>query len=64
MFLCDLLTYTRLCITSLLDPNTKQWLRESLDPMFGYPTIVRFSWSTCQEKLDSKALPIQWLDLH
>ena len=30
--------------------------------MFGYPTLVRFSWSTCQELLDSKVLSVKWYD--
>lgn len=28
------------------DPDTKLWLTKHLDPVFGFPTIVRFSWST------------------
>lgn len=45
---------------SLSDPNTKAWLRQNLDPVFGYPTVVRFSWSTCRDLLDSKAVEVQW----
>lgn len=44
------------------DPTTKQWMSNSIDPVFGYPSIVRFSWSTCQEKLDSKAFEFKWPD--
>jgi hypothetical protein len=29
------------------DPTTKAWLRANIDPVFGYPDIVRFSWETC-----------------
>lgn len=28
------------------DPVTKSFLRENIDPVFGYPRLVRFSWST------------------
>ena len=28
------------------DPDTKSWLRVDVDPVFGYPRLVRFSWST------------------
>jgi ribonuclease H2 subunit A len=28
------------------DPNTVDWLRREFDPVFGYPSIVRFGWKT------------------
>jgi hypothetical protein len=37
------------------DPGTKKFLENSLDPVFGYPTLARFSWSTISKLLDSKA---------
>jgi ribonuclease H2 subunit A len=30
-------------------PTTKQWLRRHFDPLFGWPTVVRFNWSTCDD---------------
>jgi ribonuclease H2 subunit A len=36
------------------DPNTVSWLNDSVHPIFGFPDIVRFSWSTCEEILKSK----------
>ncbi|XP_064406843.1 ribonuclease H2 subunit A-like isoform X2 [Halichondria panicea] len=42
------------------DPNTKSWLGRNIDPVFGYPTVVRFSWATCQTILDAKAVDVQW----
>uniref|UniRef100_A0A3B3CAC5 Ribonuclease n=1 Tax=Oryzias melastigma TaxID=30732 RepID=A0A3B3CAC5_ORYME len=36
------------------DPKTKAWLLKYLDPVFGYPQFVRFSWSTTQTLLDNK----------
>jgi hypothetical protein len=30
-----------------LDPYTKAWLEENKHPLFGFPTLVRFSWGTC-----------------
>ncbi len=45
----------------ILDPVTKEWLNINCDPVFGYPSIVRFGWSTCQNKLDSKAYEVRWL---
>ncbi|KAJ1848233.1 hypothetical protein LPJ73_004030 [Coemansia sp. RSA 2703] len=44
------------------DPNTIKWLRESLDCVFGYPGIIRFSWSTCVKLLEDKAVPVVWAD--
>lgn len=36
------------------DPKTKQFLRDNIDRVFGYPTIVRFSWSTAEKLLEEK----------
>jgi len=42
------------------DGITKTWLRAHYDSVFGFPTIVRFSWSTCDriinisDKCDNK----------
>ncbi|XP_053186964.1 ribonuclease H2 subunit A [Scomber japonicus] len=44
------------------DPKTKAWLLKYLDPVFGYPQFVRFSWSTAQTLLDSKAVTVHWDD--
>eukprot|EP00742_Colponemidia_sp_Colp-10_P007890 GILJ01008510.1.p1 GENE.GILJ01008510.1~~GILJ01008510.1.p1 ORF type:complete len:276 (+),score=39.07 GILJ01008510.1:39-866(+) len=42
------------------DGNTKTWLSEHLDPVFGFPSIVRFSWATCVEMLKKRGVPIEW----
>jgi ribonuclease H2 subunit A len=34
------------------DKITVGWLNDHRDPVFGWPSIVRFSWKTCYEKLD------------
>ena len=34
------------------DPLTKAWIVNSLDAVFGYPTLVRFSWKTCKDALE------------
>ncbi|XP_067829133.1 ribonuclease H2 subunit A isoform X2 [Heptranchias perlo] len=44
------------------DPKTKDWLENNVDPVFGYPQFVRFSWSTAQTILDSRAVPVHWDD--
>ncbi len=28
------------------DPKTKQWLKQHSDPVFGFPSLIRFSWKT------------------
>lgn len=33
------------------DPNTSTYLERVLDPVFGWPNIVRFSWATCKNLL-------------
>ncbi|KAM3623088.1 uncharacterized protein V6R79_006820 [Siganus canaliculatus] len=44
------------------DPKTKAWLQKYLDPVFGYPQFVRFSWSTAQTLMDSKGVAVHWDD--
>ncbi|EFN73248.1 Ribonuclease H2 subunit A [Camponotus floridanus] len=42
------------------DPVTKNWLSENVDAVFGFPQLVRFSWSTAEQILESKALAVEW----
>lgn len=42
------------------DPKTKAWLLRYLDPVFGYPQFVRFSWSTAQTLMDSRGVTVHW----
>ncbi|XP_056136853.1 ribonuclease H2 subunit A [Lampris incognitus] len=44
------------------DPKTKAWLLKYLDPVFGYPQFVRFSWSTAQTLMDDNAVAVHWDD--
>ncbi|XP_052740953.1 ribonuclease H2 subunit A isoform X2 [Bicyclus anynana] len=37
------------------DPLTKKFIREQIDHVFGYPSLVRFSWSTAELMLQEKA---------
>ncbi|CAO1626561.1 unnamed protein product [Sympodiomycopsis kandeliae] len=37
------------------DPNTVAYLQRSLDPVFGWPGVVRFSWATIKTLLDEKS---------
>ncbi|OHT08563.1 Ribonuclease H2 subunit A [Tritrichomonas foetus] len=36
------------------DAVTKQWLEKNFDPVFGYPSIVRFSWNTVSMAFEQK----------
>ena len=43
------------------DENCVRWLSSTQQVVFGYPSIVRFSWSTTREALDkSGACKVQW----
>ena len=42
------------------DPKTTTWLSENLDPLFGFPDIIRFSWSTCDKLIESKGTSVTW----
>ena len=56
-----------MCCWTCADPDTKAWLQEHIDPVFGFPSIVRFSWSTASKILETGAVPVQWcviLPLH
>ena len=44
------------------DPKTKAWLRKHVDPVFGFPQFVRFSWSTAQAILEKEAEDVIWED--
>ncbi|KAG6328571.1 hypothetical protein ID866_10519 [Astraeus odoratus] len=42
------------------DPKTQEWIKDSLDPTFGFPSLVRFSWTTVKVALDKSAHPVKW----
>ncbi|KAJ3072994.1 Ribonuclease H2 subunit A [Podochytrium sp. JEL0797] len=42
------------------DPNTKKWLRHNMDPVFGFPDVVRFSWSTAAKMLEKSTASVSW----
>ncbi|KAL7063261.1 hypothetical protein AAHC03_0617 [Spirometra sp. Aus1] len=44
------------------DPLTKQYLRMCMDPIFGFPPLVRSSWSTAQALLEERAVRVLWED--
>ncbi|KAH3743942.1 Ribonuclease H [Pelomyxa schiedti] len=42
------------------DPDTKRWMEENVNTVFGYPSIVRFSWKTCATLLADRAAEVSW----
>ncbi|KAG2367858.1 ribonuclease H-like domain-containing protein [Suillus spraguei] len=44
------------------DPKTQTWVKDSLDPTFGFPSIVRFSWTTVKVILEKSAHTAKWID--
>ncbi|WVR07635.1 ribonuclease HII [Kwoniella sp. DSM 27419] len=44
------------------DPKTQAFLKDGLDPVFGYKGIVRFSWATVKVLLDKQGEECKWID--
>lgn len=44
------------------DVHTKAWLRANMDDVFGFPTLVRYSWKTCYTILEDKKMNLEWFD--
>lgn len=42
------------------DPTTKEFLQTQIDPIFGFPHFVRFSWSTTENILQKDAYYVEW----
>lgn len=42
------------------DPKTQAWLRDAVEPTFGFPSLVRFSWATVKVALDKNAHAVKW----
>ncbi|KAF7256893.1 hypothetical protein EG68_06280 [Paragonimus skrjabini miyazakii] len=42
------------------DPLTKKYLETCLDPVFGFPSLVRSSWSTATTLMEKHGVPIAW----
>ncbi|CAK9205425.1 unnamed protein product [Sphagnum jensenii] len=43
------------------DPDTKSWLEQNSNPVFGFPSVVRFSWATCKPYFTKGGVDIFWL---
>lgn len=47
-------------ISTPADPKTQAYLKAAFDPIFGYPSIVRFSWGTVKIAMDKNGIPCTW----
>ena len=45
---------------NIQDPVTKKFLAQHVDPVFGYPLLVRFSWSTVSLILKTKGVNVEF----
>ncbi len=46
------------------DAQTVSWLHSNSHKVFGFPSVVRFSWSSCASILATKCCPVIWADGH
>eukprot|EP00940_MAST-03C_sp_MAST-3C-sp2_P002190 g2190.t1 len=37
------------------DERTKKWLAKNMDPVFGFPSLIRFNWSTARDMIESES---------
>lgn len=44
------------------DPKTQEWVKNSVDRTFGFPSLVRFSWTTVKVILEKSAHNVKWID--
>lgn len=49
-----------ICVRAV-DPETKVWMQQHLDAVFGFPSLVRFSWATCKVLLAEAGVEVYWL---
>eukprot|EP00094_Tigriopus_californicus_P000865 TCALIF_00835-PA protein Name:"Similar to CG13690 Ribonuclease H2 subunit A (Drosophila melanogaster)" AED:0.44 eAED:0.44 QI:0/0/0/0.5/1/1/2/0/347 len=45
------------------DPMTKKFLQDNVDPVFGFPSVVRFSWKTAANILENKAVRFEFEEI-
>ena len=42
------------------DPKTVKWLKNNFHPVFGFPNLIRFSWSTAEKIIDERGVQVTW----
>jgi len=44
------------------DDRTKSWLESHFEPIFGFPSLVRFSWQTSKKMMKEQGVKVEWGD--
>lgn len=59
-------TFFKLVFNSNIpDAKTVSWMKNNMDPIFGWSNVVRFSWQTTKDMLDKRsAVNVIWYRLH
>ena len=42
------------------DPNTRDWLANHFEPIFGFPSVARFSWAPVKTACETKGAKVLW----
>ena len=42
------------------DPKTVKWLKNNFHPVFGFPNLIRFSWSTAEKLIIDGGVLVRW----
>ena len=42
------------------DARTSDWLKAHSDPVFGFPSLIRFSWATAREHMEKHCVQVKW----
>ena len=42
------------------DPVTKKFLQDNLNPVFGFPSLIRFSWKTAEKILQERGVKVEF----
>lgn len=42
------------------DERTKNWMKQNIDKVFGFPNVMRFSWKPCVQILQSAAVSVDF----
>lgn len=50
----------RFCLLCPPDRVTVAFLKEYMDPVFGFPEIVRWSWQTAKELFEKDGAQTEW----
>jgi ribonuclease H2 subunit A len=37
-----------------------QWLKENSDRVFGFPSLIRFSWAPAKDAMEKTCVPVLW----